>query len=174
MRAVFYTSGWEDTVKNLKACELYNIYGKDTETLKLKIRELAANSIKELFIFGNCEVLEPSTAANAFVITDHINATGDNPLIGSNDDKVGPRFPDMTFAYSEKLTSELKNFLISSGISFAETLLYGADAFPTEPAELEKLKSLNCTVRDKTTVWLDILARHAGIEVCTAVSTQQP
>lgn len=169
MRAVFYTSDWESNVKNLKDCDFYNIDGKDTETLKLKIRELASDGIKELFIFGNCELLEFSSCRNIFVITDHINATGDNPLIGANDDSAGPRFPDMTFAYSEKLTSELKNFLKSSGISFTETLLLGADAFPSEPAELEKLKSLDCTVRNKTVVWLDILARHAGIEVGAAV-----
>lgn len=171
MRAVFYTSDWENIVKNLKACELFNIDGKDIKNLKLKIRELASGGIKELFIFGNCEPLEVSVKGDVFIITDHINSSGDNPLIGANDDKTGPRFPDMTFAYSEKLTVELKNFLRSSGISFTETVLYGADFPPASPAEIEKLKSLNCTVRDKTVVWLDILARHAGIEVGAAVRT---
>ncbi|MFO7811037.1 MAG: hypothetical protein R6V47_06675 [Candidatus Delongbacteria bacterium] len=171
MRAVFYTSGWESILKNLKAGDLYNIDGKDTETLKLKLRELASDGIKELFIFGDCEPLETFGKEGVFIITDHINASGDNPLIGANDDSVGPRFPDMTFAYSEKLTSELKNFLKSSGISFTKTVLYGADYSPDSPAELERLRILNCTVRDKTVVWLDILARHAGIEVGAAVRT---
>lgn len=171
MRAVFYTSGWKSIVKDLKACDLYNIDGKDTETLKLKLRELISDGIKELFIFGNCEHLEASSSGDVLIVTDHINATGDNPLIGANDDKVGPRFPDMTFAYSEKLTAELKNFLRSSGTGFTETVLYGADFTPASPAELARLRSLNCTVRDKTVVWLDILARHAGIEVGAVVRT---
>ena len=171
MRAVFYTSGWESIVNNLKGCESYNIEGKNTEALKLKVRELASGGIKVLFIFGNCEPFETSANGSVFVISDHINASGHNPLIGANDDTLGPRFPDMTFAYSEKLTSELKNFLRSSGINFTETVLYGADDFPSDPVEIEKLRSLNCTVRDKTVVWLDILARHAGIEVGAVVRT---
>ncbi|MBN2857416.1 MAG: hypothetical protein JXN63_03355 [Candidatus Delongbacteria bacterium] len=171
MRAVFFTSDWENIVSNLKADEFFNFDCKDNETLKLKLRDLASKGMKELFIFGNCEALDPSAGIKARIITDHINATGDNPLIGPNDDSAGPRFPDMTFAYSEKLTSELRNFLRSSGISFSESVLYGADAFPAEPDELDKLNSLNCTVRDKTTVWLDILARHAGIEVGAVVRT---
>ena len=171
MRAVFYTSSWEVIVKSLKPEVSVNIDGKDIETLKLKIRELASSGIKELFIFGNCEPLETSAKEDVFVITDHINATGDNPLIGPNDDSVGPRFPDMTFAYSEKLTSELKNFIRSSGISFSETVLLGADFSPSSHDELERLKSLNCIVRGTTVVYLDILARHAGIEVCAAVRT---
>ena len=171
MRAVFYTSRWEGIVKHLKAKELINIDGKDIETLKFKVRELASSGVKKLFIFGNCEPLETSAKGDVFLITDHINATGDNPLIGPNDDSVGPRFPDMTFAYSEKLTSELRNFLKLSGVSFSETVLLGADYPPSSPGEPAMLKSLNCTVRDRTVVYLDILARHAGIEVCAAVRT---
>ncbi len=169
MRAVFYTAAWEDRVEGLKSDEQICTNGKDIEYLKNKIRQLAKDGLKELLIFGDCVQFGPAVKDGVFIITDHINATGDNPLIGGNDESVGPRFPDMTFAYSEKLTSELKNFLTSSGIPFSETILYGAENPPSYPAELSMLKSLNSAACDRTTVFLDIIARHAGIQVAAVL-----
>jgi purine-nucleoside phosphorylase len=170
MRTVFYTEKWKDTVRNF-GCQAILTDGMDLQFLKNKIRQLAQEGVKELLIFGDCVPFDPGIKEAVFIITDHINATGENPLTGINDDSVGPRFPDMTFAYSEKLTAELKNFLTSSGMPFTETILYGAENPPSDPAELSRLKSLNAAACDKTTVFLDIIARHAGIEVAAAVKT---
>lgn len=143
----------------------------DPSNVRSLISMLKDEDVDELLILDECGVLDPEAKEAVFIVTDHINATGGNPLIGPNDEKAGPRFPDMTFAYSEKLTACLKNFLTSSSIPFTETILYGAEIPPSDPAELARLRSLNCTVRNKTVVWLDILARHAGIQVGAAVRT---
>jgi purine-nucleoside phosphorylase len=168
IRTVFYTEKWKDDVRNF-SCHSILTDGKDIQYLKSKIRQLAKEGVKELLIFGDCVQLDQGIKEAVFIITDHINATGENPLTGINDDSIGPRFPDMTFAYSQKLTAELKNFLTSSGIPFSETILYGAENPPSDPAELLRLKSLNSAACDKTTVFLDIIARHAGIQVAAVL-----
>ncbi len=100
------------------------------------------------------------------VISDHINLQGVNPLIGPNDDRFGPRFPDMTQAYRkpyrEIALAEAKRL----GISVPEGV-YAALAGPNyeTPAEIRYLRTIGADLVGMSTVPETIAARHMGIRV---------
>lgn len=100
------------------------------------------------------------------IITDHINHMGGNPLIGSNDARLGPRFPDMSEAYSKKLialakeTAENLHLSVQNGVYFGNT----GPLYET-PAEVRMIRQLGGDAVGMSTVPEVIVARHAGIEV---------
>src|SRR5206468_8895533 len=68
------------------------------------VRVLGALGCKTLIITNACGGMNPNMPAGSLVVTtDHINLMGDNPLIGENDEELGPRFPDMSEPYSRQL-----------------------------------------------------------------------
>jgi purine-nucleoside phosphorylase len=100
------------------------------------------------------------------VISDHINLQGSNPLIGPNDERFGPRFPDMTQAYwkpyRESALSEAKRL----GMATPEGV-YAALAGPSyeTPAEIRYLRTIGADLVGMSTVPETIAARHMGIRV---------
>jgi purine-nucleoside phosphorylase len=100
------------------------------------------------------------------VIRDHINLQGRNPLIGPNDERFGPRFPDMTEAYSkayrEVALAEAKRL----GIEVHEGV-YAALSGPSyeTPAEIRCLRTIGADLVGMSTVPEVIVARHMGIRV---------
>ncbi|MGF7057034.1 purine-nucleoside phosphorylase [Brassicibacter mesophilus] len=100
------------------------------------------------------------------IIEDHINFMGDNPLIGMNYDELGPRFPDMSNAYSEELVklaegvAERLNIEIKKGI-------YAAISGPYyfSKAELRMLRKIGGDTIGMSTVPEVIVANHTGIKV---------
>jgi purine-nucleoside phosphorylase len=100
------------------------------------------------------------------VLSDHINLQGINPLIGPNDDRFGPRFPDMTHAYwklyREIALTEAKKL----GIAVTEGV-YAALAGPSyeTPAEIRYLRTIGADLVGMSTVPETIAARHMGIRV---------
>ena len=66
---------------------------------------------------------ERLTAGEVMLVTDHINLTGDNPLIGPNDERLGPRFPDMSAAYSADLIALARSSAIAERIPLSEGVL---------------------------------------------------
>ena len=100
------------------------------------------------------------------VIRDHINLQGANPLIGPNDDRFGPRFPDMTQAYwhsyREIALAEAKRL----GIEVQEGV-YAALSGPSyeTPAEIRYLRAIGADLVGMSTVPEVIIARHMGIRV---------
>jgi purine-nucleoside phosphorylase len=100
------------------------------------------------------------------VIRDHINLQGTNPLIGPNDERFGPRFPDMTEAYAkpyrEITLAEAKRL----GIEVHEGV-YAALSGPSyeTPAEIRYLRTIGADLVGMSTVPEVIVARHMGIRV---------
>ena len=169
MKAVFYQDALEDLIIK-KADHIYiplSQYDGNIDALKAMIRLLKDKNINEIFIIDECEVFDPEIKEEYFIIADHINATGDNPLIGPNDDNIGVRFPDMTFPYSEKLSAEIKKMFKDKKTKFKNTVIYGSKKNPPK-ADIKKLISLNCHITNFNIMRLDILARHSGIEVGAA------
>ena len=101
------------------------------------------------------------------VITDHLNLTGRNPLIGPNADSIGPRFPDMVDAWSPRLRSALHRAAATEDVELAEGVYVGllGPNFET-PAEVRLYASLGGHAVGMSTVVECIAARWAGLEVC--------
>ena len=115
----------------------------------------AAGGVKREFIEGRL-----------VVISDHINLLGANPLAGTNEDKFGGRFPDMTAAYDKRfreLTLAEGRLL---GINLGEGV-YAAVAGPSyeTPAEVRYLRSIGADLVGMSTVPEVIAARHSGLRV---------
>lgn len=112
--------------------------------------------------------IEPSFGPGTLMaIRDHINLTGLNPLIGPNDDSVGPRFPDLVDAWSPRLRRLLQQAAETSGVALAEGVYAGLLGPNYEtPAEVRMLRTLGADAVGMSTVLEAIAARWAGLEVC--------
>ncbi|HMI68890.1 MAG TPA: purine-nucleoside phosphorylase [Solirubrobacteraceae bacterium] len=99
-------------------------------------------------------------------ISDHINLTGFNPLIGPNDESIGPRFPSLRDAYDPALRAELHAASSELGIDLGEGvyLAVSGPSFET-PAEIRAFRTLGADAVGMSTVHETILARHAGMRV---------
>lgn len=100
------------------------------------------------------------------IISDHINLTGRNPLVGPNDDRLGPRFPDMTNVYSPALRAALKGTFSDVGITPHEGV-YAWFLGPTyeTPAEVQMAKRMGADLVGMSTAPEAIAVRHMGSEV---------
>jgi purine-nucleoside phosphorylase len=112
--------------------------------------------------------LDPSFGPGTLmVVTDHINLTGRSPLIGPNADGLGPRFPDMTDAWSPRLRARLHAAASAERIDLREGVYIGLSgpAYET-PAEVRMLAALGGDAVGMSTVLECIAARWIGLEVC--------
>ncbi|MFL5685241.1 MAG: purine-nucleoside phosphorylase [Chloroflexota bacterium] len=112
--------------------------------------------------------LDPSFGPGTLMIMrDHINLTGRNPLTGPNADEFGPRFPDMTEAWSPRLRTALVAAAAAEGIEVRQGVYVGL-AGPTyeTPAEVRMLAGLGGDAVGMSTVLECIAARWVGLEVC--------
>jgi purine-nucleoside phosphorylase len=101
------------------------------------------------------------------VIRDHINYTGRNPLIGPNADDIGPRFPDLTEAWSPILRERLHAAGAAEGVALEEGVYLGLTGPSYEsPAEVRMLVALGGDAVGMSTVLECIAARWAGLDVC--------
>jgi len=100
------------------------------------------------------------------IIEDHINLMGTNPLLGPNDDRLGPRFPDMTEVYSARLRQIAEQTGRDVGIPLARGV-YAALHGPSyeTPAEIRYLRTIGADAVGMSTVPEAIAARHMGLDV---------
>jgi purine-nucleoside phosphorylase len=100
------------------------------------------------------------------LISDHLNLTGKSPLVGTNESEIGPRFPDMSEAYSKALRQMAHEVAKSQGITLREGVYAGmlGPAYET-PAEIRMLRTLGADAVGMSTVAEVIVASHAGMEV---------
>lgn len=112
--------------------------------------------------------LDPSFGPGTLmVMTDHINLTGQNPLIGPNADTLGPRFPDLTDAWSPRLRERLHAAGRAEDVDLAEGIYIGLTGPSYEtPAEVRMLAGLGGHAVGMSTVLECIAARWVGLEVC--------
>ena len=112
--------------------------------------------------------LDPSFGPGTLmVMRDHINLTGRSPLMGPNADALGPRFPDLTDAWSPRLRDRLHAAGRSEGVTLAEGIYVGLTGPTYEtPAEVRMLAGLGGHAVGMSTVLECIAARWVGLEVC--------
>ncbi len=105
-------------------------------------------------------------AGDVMLITDHINLMGTNPLIGPNEDDIGPRFPDVTHAYAPKLRALAVSVAEREGIPLQQGV-YTAVTGPSyeTPAERRYLRHIGADAVGMSTAPEVIAANHAGMQV---------
>jgi purine-nucleoside phosphorylase len=144
---------------------MYEGYGPEVTAFPVRVmKELGAKSLLVTNAAGGVNTdFEPG---DLMIISDHLNMTGSNPLIGPNDAALGVRFPDMSEAYSHRLrtiakkTAKARGFKVKKGV-------YAGLLGPTyeTPAEIIMLRTLGADAVGMSTVSEVIVARHCGMEV---------
>jgi purine-nucleoside phosphorylase len=131
------------------------------------VRTMARLGVRVVLLTNAAGGLDPSWApGDLMVVVDHLNLTGTSPLIGSNDDGLGPRFPDMTAAYDAQLQDVLRGIARDGGIGLRQGVYAGVPGPSYEtPAEVRMLRALGAHAVGMSTVHEVIALRHMGVRV---------
>ncbi len=130
-------------------------------------RVLCGLGIRALLVTNAAGGVNPSLGPGDLVrITDHLNLSGQNPLVGDNDDRLGPRFPDLSEAYDERLGALMDEVAREVGVPLARGV-YACVLGPSyeTPAEIRMLRALGADLVGMSTVPEVIAARHMGVPV---------
>ena len=131
------------------------------------VRVMAGLKAHSLVVTNACGgVNESFTPGDLMLITDHINFMGANPLIGKNEDEMGPRFPDMSKAYDESYRNVAKEVAASKGLHLKEGVYMGFSGPTYEtPAEVRFARIAGADAVGMSTVPEVIVAVHSGLRV---------
>lgn len=141
--------------------------GHDLAAVTFPVRVLRALDVRALILTASTGGIRETLRPGGLVaVSDHLNLLGVNPLRGANDDRLGPRFPDMTEVYSRRLRRVAVEEAERLGIPLTEGV-YAAMPGPSyeTPAEVRMLRTLGADVVGMSTVPEAIAARHAGMDV---------
>ena len=139
----------------------------DMEMAAYGARVMVALGVKRFIITNAAGCINRDFGAGSLMlISDHINLSGANPLIGQNIDEFGPRFPDMTYTYNRELREALKEKAAAEGIDLCEGVyaMMSGPSFET-PAEIRFLRTIGADAVGMSTVPEAIIANHAGCEI---------
>lgn len=144
---------------------MYEGYGP--QLTAFPVRVMKQLGVKSLLVTNAAGGVNTSyNAGDLMAISDHLNLTGQNPLIGPNDAGLGVRFPDMSEAYSRRLREIAKKTASEQGFSLREGVYAGLLGPNYEtPAEIVMLRTMGADAVGMSTVSEVIVARHAGMEV---------
>lgn len=141
--------------------------GHSMEKTVFPVRVLIEMGIKRLIITNASGCINENFSEGQFMlISDHINMSGENPLIGENLEAYGKRFPDMTYTYDEALREKLKIKAKGIGVNLAEGVyaMMSGPSFET-PSEIRFLRIIGADAVGMSTVPEAIVANHAGLEI---------
>jgi purine-nucleoside phosphorylase len=141
--------------------------GYSLQQVTFPVRVLRALGARTLVVSNACGGMHPLwRAGDLMLIADHINLLGDNPLAGPNDDRLGPRFPDMSDAYDARLRATARAVALAKGIELREGVYVAVTGPNLETrAEYRFLRALGADVVGMSTVPEVIVAVHAGMRV---------
>ncbi len=147
---------------------LHGYEGYTPRETTFPVRVFGAWGIRDLIVTNASGAVNGEYAAgDVALIRDHINLTGANPLTGPNVEEWGPRFPDMTYAYSPRLISAAKKAAASLGVPVRESVYMGLAGPSYEtPAEIRMARALGADLVGMSTVHEVIVANHMGMSVC--------
>ena len=164
-RLVFGRIGEKEIVAMQGRFHFYE--GLSMKELCLPIYVLGQLGVKSLVVTNACGAVNESFApGDLMLITDHINFSGRNPLIGPNDERFGSRFPDMSEAYNKALCAYARETAASLEIPLREGVyaFYSGPSFETA-AEIRAFKALGADVVGMSTVPETITAVYLGMRV---------
>jgi purine-nucleoside phosphorylase len=141
--------------------------GHDLRTVTFAARVVGRVGVKALILTnaaGGINVdLKPGTL---MVMDDHINLLGSNPLVGPNESRFGPRFPDMSEVYSKRLRAIADSVAAAQGLAIGHGVYVAVHGPSYEtPAEIRYLRTIGADAVGMSTVPEAIVARHMGVEV---------
>ncbi|KAF1299413.1 purine-nucleoside phosphorylase [Enterococcus sp. JM4C] len=143
----------------------YEGHAMDDVTYPIRVmKELGAHS---LIVTNAAGGVNPSFSNGVLMlINDHINLTGTNPLIGPNEETIGPRFPDMSQTYTAKLQAIAKKAAAENNLSLQEGVYAGFSGPSYEtPAEIRFAQIIGADAVGMSTVPEAIVAAHCGLNV---------
>jgi len=141
--------------------------GYDLATVVFATRVMGRLGVKRVILTNAAGGINAAFAQGALmIIDDHINLMGSNPLIGPNDDRFGPRFPDMSEVYSARLRKMADEAARAKGVAVSHGIYLATHGPSYEtPAEIRLFRSMGADAVGMSTVPEAIAARHMGMEV---------
>ena len=141
--------------------------GYTPQQIAFPVRVLQQLGARTLLVSNACGGMHPLwSPGELMLIADHINLLGANPLVGPNDDRVGPRFPDMSEPYDAGLRAVARGVALERGIILREGVYVAVTGPNLETrAEYRMLRTLGADVVGMSTVPEVITAVHAGMKV---------
>lgn len=149
---------------------LHYYEGHSLKEVTFPIRVMKAMGVETLILTNAAGAVNTGfEAGDLMLITDHINLTGANPLFGANEDSFGPRFPDMSKAYSPRILSLARQAAEEAGIKPRQGVYcwMTGPSFET-PAEIRMVRALGGDAVGMSTAPEVIVANHMGMEVGAA------
>ncbi|UCF57574.1 MAG: purine-nucleoside phosphorylase [Deltaproteobacteria bacterium] len=151
----------------------FHIYeGYSPKEITFPIRVMSKLGIQYLLISSAAGGLDPQfEPADLMIVTDHINLTGNNPLIGPNLDEFGPRFPDMSEVYDRDLITLAREKALETDISLRQGVYVGIIGPSLEtPAETRFLRMIGADAVGMSTVSEVIVGVHCGLKIIVIVA----
>jgi purine-nucleoside phosphorylase len=141
--------------------------GYDLATVVFATRVMGRLGVKRFILTNAAGGINAAFAQGALmIIDDHINLMGSNPLIGPNEDRFGPRFPDMSEVYSARLRKMADEAARAKGVGVSHGIYLATHGPSYEtPAEIRLFRSMGADAVGMSTVPEAIAARHMGMEV---------
>lgn len=164
-RLLFGTLGGKQVVAMQGRFHRYE--GYSLQEVSFPVRVMRALGARMLIVSNACGVMNPLwDRGELMLIADHINLLGDNPLIGPNDDSLGPRFPDMSQPYDLELREIARDVAVKAKIVLREGVYVAVTGPNLETrAEYRMLRNAGADVVGMSTVPEVIVAVHAGMRV---------
>jgi purine-nucleoside phosphorylase len=151
----------------------FHLYeGYSPEEITFPVRVMSKLGVRYLFISSAAGGLDPEfSPGDLMMVTDHINLTGTNPLIGLNLDAMGPRFPDMSEVYDRDLINIARKEAANIHISLKEGVYVGVLGPSLEtPAETRFLRMAGADAVGMSTVSEVIVGVHCGLRILLIVA----
>ena len=141
--------------------------GHDLRTVTFATRVLGRLGLRTLILTNAAGGINLSFKPGTLMLMDdHINLLGTNPLVGPNDERFGPRFPDMSEVYSKRLRGIAGEAAGERGLALAHGVYVAVHGPSYEtPAEIRYLRAIGADAVGMSTVPEAIVARHMGMEV---------